>query len=132
MRATTLLFGLFLVTAGGIIQAEAEPPVSELNGYAVFHGLSKEDAAKKAEEMATADFERQVYRIFVAGKPPATSAYDKYLMERYGVVTTAIAGCIVSDGILGAQEGYNSTMKPLLNRKFGRDIFKEAEQASRK
>ena len=44
---------------------------------------------------------------------------------------TAIAGCVVSDGILGAEEGYNSTMKPLLNRKFGRDIFKEAEAAQK-
>lgn len=132
MRATTLLFGLFLATAGGIIQAEAEPPVSELNGYTIFLGLSKEDASKKAREMATADFARQVYRIFVVGMRPATSAYDEYLKERHGVLTTPIAGCIVSDGILGAQEGYNSTMKPLLNRKFGRDIFKEAEQASRK
>lgn len=132
MRATTLLFGLFLATAGGIIQAEAEPPVSELNGYTIFLGLSEEDASKKAREMATADFARQVYRLFVVGLRPATSAYDEYLEKRYGVLTTPIAGCIVSDGILGAQEGYNSTMKPLLNRKFGRDIFKEAEQASRK
>jgi len=54
------------------------------------------------------------------------------LRERYGVTVTAIAGCVVSDGILGAEEGYNSTMKPLLNRKFGHDIFKEAEEVSRK
>lgn len=132
MRATTLLFGLFLVTAGRMTQSETEPPGTELNGYLVFSDLSKEDASKKAHEMATADFARQVYRIFVIGKRPATSAYDELLKERYGVLMTPIAGCIVSDGIQGAQEGYNSTMRPLLNRKFGRDIFKEAEQATRK
>ena len=98
----------------------------------MFDNLSKEDASKKAREMAEADFARNVYRIFVVGKRPATSAYDEYLKERYGVLMTPIAGCLVSDGIEGAQDGYNSTMKPLLNRKFGRDIFKEAEQASRK
>jgi hypothetical protein len=132
MRATTLLFGLFLATAGGIIRAEPKPAVSELDGYTIFTDLSKEVAAKKAREMATADFARHVYRIFVVGKRPATSAYDEYLKERYGVLMTPIAGCVVSDGIEGAQDGYNSTMRPLLNRKFGRDIFKEAEQASRK
>ena len=132
MRATTLLFGLFLATAGEIIHAEAKSAVSELDGYAIFTDLSKADASKKARQMATADFARHVYRIFVVGKRPATSAYDEYLKERYGVLMTPIAGCIISDGIEGAQEGYNSTMKPLLNRKFGRDIFKEAEQASRK
>jgi hypothetical protein len=132
MRATTLLLGLFLVTAGGILRAEAKPPVSELDGYAIFTDLSKEDASKKARAMAAADFTRHVYRIFVVGKRPATSAYDEYLKERYGVLMTPIAGCVVSDGIEGAQDGYNSTMRPLLNRKFGRDIFKEAEQASRR
>lgn len=130
MRATTLLFGFFLATTGGMIHAEAKPALNELEGYSIFTDLSREDASKKAEEMATADFARNVYRIFVVGKPPATSAYDEYLKERYGILMTPIAGCIVSDGLEGAQEGYNSTMKPLLNRKFGRDIFKEAEQAS--
>ena len=132
MRATTLLFGLFLATAGGIIHAETNSAVSERDDYTMFTDLSKADASKKAREMATADFARNVYRIYVVGKRPATSAYDEYLKERYGVLMTPIAGCIISDGIEGAQEGYNSTMKPLLNRKFGRDIFKEAEQASRK
>lgn len=131
MRATTLLFGLFLAAGGGVLRVEANPRVSEPDVYTIFTDLSKEDAAKKAREMATADFTRQVYRIFVVGMRPATSAYDEYLKERYGVLTTPIAGCIVSDGIEGAEDGYNSTMKPLLNRKFGRDIFKEAEQASR-
>ncbi len=79
MRATTLLFGLFLVTAGRMTQSETEPPGTELNGYLVFSDLSKEDASKKAHEMATADFARQVYRIFVIGKRPATSAYDEVL-----------------------------------------------------
>ena len=109
-----------------------KPQDNDLDGYAIFNDLSKEDASKKAREMAETDFARNVYRIFVVGKRPAKSAYDDYLKEKYGVLTTPIAGCLVSDGIIGAQEGYNSTMKPLLNRKFGHDIFKEAEEASRR
>ena len=109
-----------------------KPQDNELDGYAIFKDLSKEDASKKAREMAETDFTRNVYRIFVVGKRPAKSFYDDYLKERYGVLVTPIAGCVVSDGIIGAIEGYNSTMKPLLNRKFGHDIFKEAEEEGRR
>jgi hypothetical protein len=129
MRATVIVFfAVFLATA---LYAEMKPQENDLDGYAIFYDLSKESASKKAREMAEADFARDVYRIFVVGKRPATSAYGDYLKIKYGVLETAIAGCIVSDGIIGAKEGYNSTMKPLLNRKFGHDIFKEAEKASR-
>jgi hypothetical protein len=133
MRATVFVFFAFcLATAVAAVHAEMKPQDNELDGYAIFSDLSKEDASKKAREMAETDFARNVYRIFVVGKRPAESAYDDYLKEKYGVLVTAISGCIVSDGIIGAQEGYNSTMKPLLNRKFGHDIFKEAEKAGQK
>ena len=113
-------------------RADMKPEDSQLDGYAIFNDLPKEDAAKKGREMAENDFDKNIYRIFVVGRRPLQNAYDDFLKERYGVVVTAIAGCVVSDGIMGAEEGYNSTMKPLLNRKFGHDIFKEAEEANRK
>jgi hypothetical protein len=133
MRSTALLFfAVFLATAVAIIHADMKPQDNDLDGYAIFNDLSKEDASKKAREMAESDFARNVYRIFVVGKRPAKSAYDDYLKEHYGVLVTPIAGCIVSDGIIGAEESYNSTVKPLLNRKFGHDIFERAEEASRR
>jgi hypothetical protein len=133
MRARVFVFlAVFLAAAVTAIPADMKPPDNELDGYATFNDLSKEDAAKKAREMAETDFARNVYRIFVVGKRPAKSVADDYLKEHYGVLVTPIAGCVVSDGIIGAQDGYNSTMKPLLNRKFGHDIFKEAEEASRR
>lgn len=133
MRVTLSLFlvtALTMAVAAG--HADMKPQDNELDGSAIFNDLSKEDASKKAREMAESDFARNVYRIFVVGKRPAKSAYDDYLKEHYGVLAIPIAGCIVSDGIIGAQEGYNSTMKPLLNRKFGHDIFKEAEEEGRR
>ena len=132
MRTTVFVFfAAFLATAVAI-RGETGPENNQVDGYAVFNDLSKEDASKKAREMAEADFARNVYRMLVAGKPHAKNAYDDYLKEKYGVVVTSIAGCIVSEGIEGAIDGYNSTMQPLLNRKFGRDIVKEAEEASRR
>jgi hypothetical protein len=132
MHAANLVLAVVLTTAAVAIPADMKSQDNEPDGYAIFNDLSKEDALKKAREMAETDFERNVYRIFVVGKRPAKSTYDDYLKEKYGIITTPIAGCVVSDGIIGAQDGYNSTMKPLLNRKFGHDIFKEAEEASRK
>ena len=133
MRVTfSVFFAIALVTAFAAVRADVKPQDNELDGYALFNDLSKADASKKGREMAENDFAKNVYRIFVVGKRPAKSAYDDYLREHYGVLVTPIAGCLVSDGIIGAEEGYNSTMRPLLNRKFGHDIFKEAEEAGRK
>ena len=133
MRAAILvLLAVVLTGAAAAIPAATKPRDNELDGYATFNDLSKEDASKKAREMAETDFARNVYRIFVAGRRPVINAYDDYLKEKYGVLVVPIAGCLVSDGIEGAIDGYNSTIKPLLNRKFGHDIFKEAEEASRR
>ena len=133
MRVTfSVFFAIALTTAFAAVHADVRPQDNELDGYALFNDLSKADASKKGREMAENDFAKNVYRIFVVGKRPAKSAYDDYLKEHYGVLVTPIAGCLVSDGIIGAEEGYNSTMKLLLNRKFGHDIFKEAEEAGRR
>ena len=133
MRVTfPVSFAIALTTAFVAVHADVKPQDYELDGYAIFNDLSKADASKKAREMAENDFAKNVYCIFVVGKRPAKSAYDDYLKEHYGVLVTPIAGCLVSDGIIGAEEGYNSTMKLLLNRKFGHDIFKEAEEAGRR
>jgi hypothetical protein len=133
MRAViVVLLVVVLTTAAPAIHADMKSQDNELDGYAIFNDLSKETAAKKAREMAESDFARNVYRIFVVGKRPVKNAYDDYLKKHYGVLVTPIAGCVVSNGIIGAEDGYNSTMKPLLNRKFGHDIFQEAEEASRR
>ena len=110
------------------IWAEMEAAGDQLDAT-IFSDLSKETATTKASALAERDFAKNYYRILVAGKRPRKSAYDNLLKSKYGVAMTAIAGCVVTDGIIGAIEGYNSTMKQLLNRKFGHDIFQEAEMA---
>jgi hypothetical protein len=134
MRAVILvLLIVVLAGVGAPLPIDAKPPGDPLDGYAVFGDLTKEDASKKAREMAKTDFAQNIYRIFVAGKPATGKiASEEYLTHKYGVQITSIAGCIISEGIAGAKDGYNSVMKALLNRKFGHDIFKEAEEANRK
>ena len=133
MRFATLVLLIVVLAGGGpVISIDAKPPGDAVDGYAMFGDLTKEDASTKARRMAEADFAQRVYRVFVAGKPAASNAYDDYLTNKYRVQVTSIAGCLISEGIEGAMDGYNSTMKPLLNRKFGHDIFKEAEEANRR
>jgi hypothetical protein len=120
----------FLAVIFVVPHSEANADNAEFDGYALFSKLSKEDAWKKARVMAQSDFAHGVYRVFVYGLRPVKNPYDDYLKEKYGEIVTPIAGCIVSGGILGAADGYNSTMEPLLKQKFGHDIFKEAKKAS--
>jgi hypothetical protein len=100
--------------------------------YAKFMQLPKEQAATSAREMARQDFTQGRFLILVYGLRRQDSPSEIYLLERYGVAVTPIAGCIVSPGVTVAAESYNATMKPLLRKKFGRDIFAEAAEATRK
>jgi hypothetical protein len=133
MRAPRVIsLAVSLATAVTLFSADMKAQNNEMDRFAILGALSREEATAKARRMAEADFARKDYRILVVGRRPAKNAYDDFLKEKYGVLVTPIAGCIVSNGIIGAQEGYNSTMKILLNRKFGHDICKEAEGASRR
>src|ERR1051325_9286954 len=127
---TRLFFNLLLACglASSVIHAETKLQGDPMDDYSVFNDLSKDEALKKGREMAQDDFAKGVYRLLVVGKRPVESAYDGHLKIQYGVIVTPIAGCIVSTGIMGGEQGYNLTMKPLLNRKFGHDIFEDAER----
>jgi len=133
MRASVV--GILMIVMASFLpvaHADMNPNESQSDLNEVFGNLSKEKAKAKAQEMAEKDFAKNSFRIFVAGMRRQQDVHDNYLKEKYGVMVTPIAGCVVSEGIMGAIEGYNLTMKPLLNRKFGHDIFKEAEEAARR
>jgi len=125
-----IFLSLFLLTAFFSCLPDVSLAEGAFDGYALFAKLSKEQASKKARAMAENDFAHGVYRVWVYGLRRDESPDEKYLRKKYGVTVTPIAGCVVSDGILGAADGYNSTMESLLKQKFGRDIFKEAEKIS--
>lgn len=99
-----------------------------ITGYDQFDLLAKEAAFKKAAELARADFSKGTYHLLAYGlRSTAFTPSEKFLRIKYQIYTVPIASCIVSEGILSAADGYNSTMKPLLIKKFGKDIFAEAE-----
>ena len=129
------IFGLLLLAMATLLPAihgDMKPAETQSDSFEAFGDLSKAEGKARAQEMAEQDFAANHYRVLVAGMRRNQEAHDNYLKEKYGVTVVPIAGCVVSDGIIGAIEGYNSTMKPLLNRKFGHDIFQEADEVNRK
>ena len=113
-----------------LISAETEkiPLKYQIDGYREFGSLSKKSSVEKSMKLAESDFKNGIYRIFVYGKRRLDDPEGKYLQERYAIYTVPIAGCMVTDGILGAAEGYNQTMKTLLFNKFKKDVFEESRK----
>jgi len=103
------------------------PKRYQIDGYLEFESLSKVAAIDKGMKMAKADFKDGIYRLLVYGKRAISNPDEDYLRKKYSVYTIPIAGCLVSDGILGAAEGYNGTIKALLLKKYEKDIFEEAK-----
>ena len=90
--------------------------------------LSKREAATAARKQAEADFAEGHYRMLVFGLRAVNSEHDKRLAKD-GVEVRAIAGCIVSDGILEGARVYNQVMREKLKAKLGRDVFADKDEA---
>ena len=96
-----------------------------------FMQLKKDEAAKVARRLADTDFAAGHYRILVYGlRGKQTPAEERLAKE--GVEMKAIAGCIVSDGILEGARVYNEAMREKLKAKLGRDIFDETKNTESK
>lgn len=101
---------------------------AKLDSYNILYPLTEDQAYEKGEVLALEDFENGKYRILVYGLRPSDAiASEEYLHQNHGIEFFPIAGCIVSDGIVGGVKGYNAKMKSLLKEKYGKDIFEEAE-----
>lgn len=98
--------------------------------YDGFDLLPVKVAIKKAEVMAREDYGQGHYRHLVWGLRREGKSYGGYLEQRYGIEDTRVASCIVTNSVQKAAETYNSIMRQLLVEKYGRDVFKEAEEMS--
>jgi hypothetical protein len=61
-----------------------------------------------------------------------TPEYERLLLERYGIQTRPVAGCIVTDQILDHERGYNEVMRDEIQRRFGSRIWKETIRDAQK
>lgn len=58
--------------------------------------------------------------------------YARLLKERYGVEVHPVAGCIVSQALISYVDNYDAVSAAEVNRRFGRDVFKECAEDARK
>lgn len=79
---------------------------------------------------AERDFAKGTMQIETYGLGGPMNPYEEHLLKN-GIKINSVAGCMVDKEILKHAEGYNLTMKRLINQRLGRDIFKEAEEYSK-
>ncbi len=80
---------------------------------------------------ANRDFEKGIMQLEIYGLRMANDPYEEELRQQ-GITMNTVAGCMVDDEILEHAEGYNETMKRLINRKLNKDVFQEAEEFAKK
>ena len=86
--------------------------------------VAKQAGIREAEK----DFSNGVFRIQQYGmRSTYISPNERQLEEKYGIHPWPVAGCIVTQAILGRAEGYNTRMKELLFQHFGKDVFAEKD-----
>lgn len=128
MKKSIIALSFFVLFWLFSIEANDTSHQVDIDGYKEFYSLKRKEAFTAGQNFAMEDFKKGNYRILVYGlRPDIELPSERYLRERYGIDTYPIAGCIVSEGILGGADGYNTKMKALLRQKFGMDVFKEAE-----
>jgi hypothetical protein len=88
-------------------------------------------ASIRGRSAARFDVWRGHYKILLYGLPPSwRTEYVHLLKERYGIETSTVALCIVSNGLVSYVNNYDTVISAGANEKFGHDIFREcAEEA---
>jgi hypothetical protein len=102
---------------------------SENSGY-----MERLEAAAHDEGIRDAkiDFSKGIFRIQTWGmRSGRRNREQEYLMTHYHVDILSIAGCVVMPTLMSKANGYNDTMKTLLVSKFNKDIFEEANNATK-
>lgn len=73
-------------------------------------------------------------KVETMGPPPAPweKTYERLLKEWYGIKFDWVAGCVVSERVIGHAKGYNEIMGKEIARKYGEDALKKTADEARK
>ena len=127
MKHARLFFSvlLLLVAGTGFCLAQKFDGFDEVKKM---ENLAKERGSRDAAN----DAEKKIYLIEVYGfRPEKPSPVEVYLLEKYQVGTRVVAGIDAPPDLIAHAKGYNATMKELLNKLHKKDIFAEAELATK-
>lgn len=100
--------------------------------FILWQALWSTTASARGEMVARYDISRGHYEVLGYGLPVAwRPEYARLLQERYGIKFRAVAGCIVSTGLVAYVDSYDRVSAEAVNRKFGHDVFKECSEEAR-
>jgi hypothetical protein len=89
-------------------------------------------ASLRGTLVARLDIAQGHYQELGFGLPvPWRDDYARLLQNRYGIQFRAVAGCVVSPEEVAYVEAYNRESTAAAQRKFGRNVFEEAEKEAR-
>jgi len=133
---TTLLIFLATVVPGWSADSTNQPAKS--SRHSEFTGQVLDEygyptnttiAYAQGQTDARHDLTNGVLTLKTCGLPsPDAFEYWTLLEKRCGVKTIGLAGCMVTDGLLKYEEGYNDVASTYIQQKFGTNIFDELEK----
>jgi hypothetical protein len=119
---------IWLLAAGLVISATVSPCRAE-KWFAPDVNRELDATASNGAADANRDFVQGVYQQEVVGALSAEgAARARYLKDKYNVLTKPVGGTMVTSFETDHAKSYNATMQQLLAQRFGRDVFKEADQ----
>jgi hypothetical protein len=87
-------------------------------------------AGLRGQLMARYDVAHGRFKLLVYGLPASGfPEYRRLLRERYGVEVVSL-GCVATDG--SYTNAYDRVVTAVVNRRFGRDVFKESSDEATK
>ena len=136
LTAATIAFVLAVATSLSRAQSSrAQSPHSTDREWvsseqaASFTAVPRPKAVEAARELAARDFATGQLRILIISKRIWGPSYEDYLRDHYGVRIMFLS-MPQPEKALSVEIAYNKTMHSLLEKKFQKDIFKEAKVAT--
>lgn len=94
------------------------------------HARRKVQAYEQGRREAEFDISqhRLAVRTYGGPVPNGPDLYAEHLAHDYGITMVRVAGCVVSDFLVESTRGYNDTMLPVIESRYGKGILQKVRQ----
>ena len=117
-----------MVCVGLTLASGQEPFVAPAEAD-LYTSLPRSKAVEAAKDLAARDFTAGRLRILIMSKSIWSPSYEDYLRDHYGIQIMFLS-IRQPEKALAVTTAYNKSMDSLLEKKFHKDIFKEAKEAT--